>query len=135
MLDDGSGISPEAVQFAKELTEEIRRLPKTGTGPYALAPGSDKDLVEMKLRRSATSWRPIACCTGRSSVIPDDESSGAALAAWGEKLYAELTAATDQGAAVIGADVDRGPVSAASAATATWRSAWARASAAAAAAA
>lgn len=49
VIDDGSGIEPKTTQFSKELTEELRKRPKAGTGPYALAPGSDKDLLEMKL--------------------------------------------------------------------------------------
>jgi hypothetical protein len=49
VIDDGSGIDPKTTQFAKELTEELRKRPKAGTGPYSLAPGSDKDLLEMKL--------------------------------------------------------------------------------------
>lgn len=49
VIDDGSGIEPKTTQFAKELTEELRKRPKSGAGPYALAPGSDKDLLELKL--------------------------------------------------------------------------------------
>jgi hypothetical protein len=49
VIDDGSGIDAKTTQFAKELTEELRKRPKAGTGPYALAPGSDKDLLELKL--------------------------------------------------------------------------------------
>ena len=49
VIDDGSGIEPKTTQFSKELTEELRKRPKAGTGPYALAPGSDKDLLELKL--------------------------------------------------------------------------------------
>jgi hypothetical protein len=49
VIDDGSGIDPKTTQFAKELTEELRKRPKAGTGPYSLAPGSDKDLLELKL--------------------------------------------------------------------------------------
>ncbi len=49
VIDDGSGIQAKTTQFAKELTEELRKRPKAGTGPFALAPGSDKDLLELKL--------------------------------------------------------------------------------------
>jgi hypothetical protein len=49
VIDDGAGIEPRTTQFAKELTEELRKRPKAGTGPYSLAPGSDKDLLELKL--------------------------------------------------------------------------------------
>src|SRR5690349_7187709 len=49
VIDDGSGIDPKTTQFAKELTEELRKRPKAGTGPYSLAPGSDKDLLELKM--------------------------------------------------------------------------------------
>ena len=49
VIDDGSGIDAKTTQFAKELTEALRQRPKTGSGPYTLAPGSDKDLLELKL--------------------------------------------------------------------------------------
>src|SRR5688572_12086225 len=49
VIDDGTGMEAKTTQFAKELTEELRKRPKAGTGPYALAPGSDKDLLELKL--------------------------------------------------------------------------------------
>jgi len=49
VIDDGSGIDAKTTQFAKELTEELRKRPKAGTGPYSLAPGSEKDLLELKL--------------------------------------------------------------------------------------
>lgn len=50
VIEDPSGsIEPKTTQFSKELTEELRKRPKAGTGPFSLAPGSDKDLLEMKL--------------------------------------------------------------------------------------
>lgn len=49
VVEDGSGLDAKATQFAKELTDELRKRARGGVGPYALAPGSDKDLIELKL--------------------------------------------------------------------------------------
>jgi hypothetical protein len=48
IVDDGS-MDAKATQFAEALTEALRQRARAGTGPYALAPGSDKNLIEMKL--------------------------------------------------------------------------------------
>ena len=50
VVDEASGgIDEKSTKMAKELTDALRQRAKVGTGPYALAPGSDKDLLEMKL--------------------------------------------------------------------------------------
>jgi hypothetical protein len=49
VVEDGGGIDEKSTKMAKELTDALRQRAKVGTGPYALAPGSDKDLLEMKL--------------------------------------------------------------------------------------
>jgi len=49
VIDDGTGLDPKSTRFAKELTEDLRQRPKAGTGPFVLAPGTDKDLLELKL--------------------------------------------------------------------------------------
>jgi PEGA domain-containing protein len=45
------GDKPDAktIELAKTLTEGLRSRAKAGTGPFTLAPGSDKDLAELKL--------------------------------------------------------------------------------------
>lgn len=48
IVDDGS-MDAKATQFAEALTEALRQRARAGTGPFALAPGSDKNLIEMKL--------------------------------------------------------------------------------------
>lgn len=49
VIDDGSSMDAKATQFAEQLSEALRQRAKTGTGPFTLAPGSDKNLIEMKL--------------------------------------------------------------------------------------
>jgi hypothetical protein len=46
IVDDGS-MDAKATQFSEALTEALRQRARAGTGPYALAPGSDKNLIEM----------------------------------------------------------------------------------------
>lgn len=45
----GGGVDAKSTQFAATLTEVLRQRAKITSGPFSLAPGSDKDLVEMKL--------------------------------------------------------------------------------------
>lgn len=49
VIDDGANMDAKATQFAEQLSEALRQRAKTGTGPFTLAPGSDKNLIEMKL--------------------------------------------------------------------------------------
>ena len=43
------GVDAKGTQFAATLTEVLRQRAKIASGPFSLAPGSDKDLIEMKL--------------------------------------------------------------------------------------
>lgn len=52
VIDDGSSMDAKATQFAEALTEALRQRARAGTGPFTLAPGSDKNLIEMKLLSS-----------------------------------------------------------------------------------
>lgn len=49
VVDTSGAVDPEAVKVAKELTDGLRARAKVGSGPYALAPGSDKELIDEKL--------------------------------------------------------------------------------------
>ena len=71
VVDDGTGIDEKSTKVAKNLTEALRARAKVGTGPYHLAPGSDKDLLEMKL---------LSGC--------DNEATGC-MAAMGKELGAD----------------------------------------------
>jgi hypothetical protein len=58
---DQSGTPTAAdTQAAKDLTEGLRARAKAGTGPYQLAPGSDKELIDQKLLNNCDSEAP-AC--------------------------------------------------------------------------
>lgn len=45
-------------QAAKDLTEGLRARAKAGTGPYQLAPGSDKELIDQKLLNNCDNEAP-----------------------------------------------------------------------------
>ena len=52
VTDTGSasgGVDAKSTQFAATLTEVLRARAKIASGPFVLAAGTDKDLVEMKL--------------------------------------------------------------------------------------
>ena len=52
VTDTGSasgGVDAKSTQFAAALTEVLRQRAKIASGPFTLAAGTDKDLVEMKL--------------------------------------------------------------------------------------
>lgn len=49
VVDASGAVDAEAVKVAKELTDGLRARAKVGSGPYALAPGSDKELIDEKL--------------------------------------------------------------------------------------
>jgi PEGA domain len=49
VVDNGGGVDEKSTKVAKDLTEALRNRAKVGTGPFTLAAGSDKDLLEMKL--------------------------------------------------------------------------------------
>jgi hypothetical protein len=49
VVDQSGTPTPADTQAAKELTEGLRARAKAGTGPYQLAPGSDKELIDQKL--------------------------------------------------------------------------------------
>ena len=46
---DPSGIDATSTSVARDLTEGLRARAKAGTGPYQLAIGSDKELIDEKL--------------------------------------------------------------------------------------
>lgn len=49
VVDTSGAVDAEAVKVAKELTDGLRARAKVGSGPYVLAPGSDKELIDEKL--------------------------------------------------------------------------------------
>jgi hypothetical protein len=49
VVDNGQGIDQASTEAAKGLTDALRQRAKAGTGPFTLAPGSDKELIDQKL--------------------------------------------------------------------------------------
>src|SRR4051812_36981721 len=56
----GGEVTTADAQIAKELTEALRGRAKVGTGPYEMAPGSDKELIDEKLLKNCDTEAP-AC--------------------------------------------------------------------------
>jgi hypothetical protein len=55
-VGDASGTpTPADTQIAKELTDGLRSRAIAGSGPFTLAPGSDKELIDLKLLSSCDS--------------------------------------------------------------------------------
>ena len=50
--------TPADTQAAKELSDGLRARAKAGTGPYQLAPGSDKELIDQKLLNNCDDEKP-----------------------------------------------------------------------------
>lgn len=55
VFDQSGTPTPADIQAAKDLTEGLRARAKAGTGPYQLAPGSDKELIDQKLLNNCDS--------------------------------------------------------------------------------
>lgn len=60
VVDTSGAVDPEAVKTAKELTDGLRARAKVGSGPYVLAPGSDKELIDEKLIKNCDN-EALAC--------------------------------------------------------------------------
>ncbi len=52
VIDSGGGLDEKSTKVAKDLTDALRGRATVGTGPFTLAAGSDKDLLEMKMLSS-----------------------------------------------------------------------------------
>jgi hypothetical protein len=49
LKDDGTGIDERSANIARLLTDALRKRARTQTGPFTVAPGSDKELVDAVL--------------------------------------------------------------------------------------
>jgi hypothetical protein len=72
VVDNGGGVDEKSTKVAKDLTEALRNRAKVGTGPFALAPGSDKDLLEMKLL-SGCDNEATACMASMGTELAADK--------------------------------------------------------------
>jgi hypothetical protein len=72
VVDNGGGVDEKSTKVAKELTEALRARAKVGTGPYSLAPGSDKDLLEMKVL-SGCDNEATACMASMGTELAADK--------------------------------------------------------------
>ncbi|HEU4728341.1 MAG TPA: PEGA domain-containing protein [Kofleriaceae bacterium] len=71
VYDNGSGIDPETTKAARELTAALRDRAKAGTGPYAPAPGGDKELIDEKLLNNCDTEAP-ACMAAIGTELSAD---------------------------------------------------------------
>jgi len=60
VIDKSGTPTPQDTQVASELTAGLRARAKAGTGPYSIAAGSDKELIDEKLLKSCDDEKP-AC--------------------------------------------------------------------------
>lgn len=60
VIDQNGTPTAADTQAAKELSDGLRARAKAGTGPYQLAPGSDKELIDQKLLNNCDNEAP-AC--------------------------------------------------------------------------
>jgi hypothetical protein len=58
VVDQNGTPTPADTQAAKELSDGLRARAKAGTGPYQLAPGSDKELIDQKLLNNCDNEAP-----------------------------------------------------------------------------
>jgi hypothetical protein len=58
VVDQNGTPTPADTQAAKELSDGLRARAKAGTGPYTLAPGSDKELIDQKLLNNCDDEKP-----------------------------------------------------------------------------
>jgi len=72
VVDNGGGVDEKSTKVAKDLTEALRARAKVGTGPYTLAPGSDKDLLEMKLL-SGCDNEATSCMASMGTELASDK--------------------------------------------------------------
>jgi hypothetical protein len=49
VIEESDTPDPKAAAYAEALTDALRQRARLSSGPFTLAPGSDKSLVEMKL--------------------------------------------------------------------------------------
>src|SRR5689334_16845877 len=68
VIDQSGTPTPADTQAAKELSEGLRARAKAGSGPYQLAPGSDKELIDQKLLNNCDTEAP-ACMLTISSQL------------------------------------------------------------------
>src|SRR5690348_12613709 len=67
----GNDITPQDAQAAAELTQGLRARAKAGTGPYQLAPGSDKELIDEKMLKGCDSEAPACMASIGGDVNAD----------------------------------------------------------------
>ena len=72
VVDNGAGVDEKSTKVAKDLTEALRARAKVGTSPYSLAPGSDKDLLEMKVL-SGCDNEATACMASMGTELAADK--------------------------------------------------------------
>src|SRR5574338_762699 len=71
VIDQNGTPTAADTQAAKELSDGLRARAKAGTGPYQLAPGSDKELIDQKLLNNCDS-EAAACMSAIGNQLGAD---------------------------------------------------------------
>lgn len=72
VIDSGGGLDEKSTKVAKDLTDALRSRATTGNGPFVLAAGSDKDLLELKML-SGCDNEATACMAGIGQELAADK--------------------------------------------------------------
>src|SRR3954471_1721373 len=60
VVDPSGNVDAKTTTVAKDLTDGLRARAKVGSGPYIIAPGSDKELIDEKLIKNCDN-EALAC--------------------------------------------------------------------------
>jgi hypothetical protein len=71
VIDPSGAPTERDTQIAKDLTDGLRARARAGTGPYQLQPGSDKELIDMKLMNNCDDEKE-KCMTAIGSQLKAD---------------------------------------------------------------
>src|SRR5690554_661114 len=58
LVVEGARADPEAVRAARQLTESLRKIPRSGAGKYAIAPNSNRELIDEKIAGNCETEKP-----------------------------------------------------------------------------
>jgi hypothetical protein len=91
LKDDGTGIDEKSANVARLLTDALRKRAKAPNGPYTLAPGGDKELVDALLLAGCSKADDVDCMAKIGGDIVTDFLIYGSLAKSGKGYQVSLT--------------------------------------------
>lgn len=95
LKDDGTGIDERSANIARVLTEALRNRAKAPSGPYTLAPGGDKELVDALLLAGCAKAEDNDCMAKIGNEITADYLIYGSLVKSGKGFQVSLTLLDD----------------------------------------